>query len=413
MRYATSALIVLAFGSVAVAGSGDHLRSEVLRKAALSAGLVPPEDTHIFVPPSQIAAGRLVFQSRKLSLENEIACASCHLDRFGSADGIPNAIGTDGRGEGTSRLMNGGDIIPRNAMPFWGRGGKGFDTFFWDGRVDASVTPMKSQFAGEEPSEDPFVVAVHLPPVEIGEMILDVNSNQSLQRESVASAQAVYGLLAARLRDDPVIGPALASASGKIRSEIEFVDVAEAIAGFIRHNFRVKPTRFHDFVFSDASLMPDELAGGLLFYGKGRCSACHNGPYFSDMRFHAIAFPQAGFGRNGFGVDYGRFNVTQDVDDLYKFRTPPLYNVSKTAPYSHSGSVYRLEDAIRSHVDPLAVADAGSMSAAERAGFYGALKHWVDEAAFGVHLDEVEISQLSTFLRTLEYDSDQPVIETE
>ena len=72
---------------------------------------------------------------------------------------------------------------------------------------------------------------------------------------------------------------------------------------------------------------------------------CHSGPYFSDFKFHVVAFPHLGFGVNGFGVDYGRFNATFDPVDRYKFRTPPLYNVVKTGPYGHSGSVATVEDA--------------------------------------------------------------------
>ena len=80
---------------------------------------------------------------------------------------------------------------------------------------------------------------------------------------------------------------------------------------------------------------------------------CHYGPYFSDLKFHVVPFPQLGFGKNGFGVDYGRFNVTFDPKDLYKFRTPPLFNVEKTAPYGHSGSVATIQEAIAAHFDPL------------------------------------------------------------
>ena len=39
--------------------------------------------------------------------------------------------------------------------------------------------------------------------------------------------------------------------------------------------------------------------------------------------------------------------------DPYKFRTTPLFNVEKTAPYGHSGSVATIEDAIAAHFDPL------------------------------------------------------------
>lgn len=120
---------------------------------------------------------------------------------------------------------------------------------------------------------------------------------------------------------------------------------------------------------------------------------------------------QAGFGRNGFGVDYGRYNVTQAVDDLYRFRTPPLYNVTKTAPYSHSGSVYSLEDAIRSHVDPLAVFPQLPSDPAQRSRFYEFLRQWAKEPIFGIHLDDAEIRQLASFLGTLEYESEFQVSE--
>nr|WP_295464106.1 His-Xaa-Ser system-associated MauG-like protein [Mesorhizobium sp.] len=391
----------------------DTLRETVLRRAALEAGLVRAQETNVAVPPDLVAAGKLLFQTKKLSLENEIACASCHVDRFGSADGLPNAIGTEGRGEGVARLMGGGDIIPRNALPFWGRGGKGFDVFFWDGRVDGRSGAVKSQFAGDEPSVDPLVVAVHLPPVEIGEMVLNTAGNETLQSETVDSAQGIYQILEQRLRDDPGIGPALAKAYGIQPSELRFVQVAQALAGFIRHNFRLKPTRFHDFVFAKGALTADELAGGLVFYGKGRCAACHNGPYFSDFDFHAIPFPQAGFGKNGFGVDYGRYNVTLDTGDLYRFRTPPLYNVTKTAPYSHSGSLYGLAEAIRIHVDPLADPAMIPKYPRQRADFYEVLKQWSHVPVAGIELSDLDIVQLVAFLHTLEYNSDVPVHESD
>ena len=41
-----------------------------------------------------------------------------------------------------------------------------------------------------------------------------------------------------------------------------------------------------------------------------------------------------------------RFNVTFQGEDLYRFRTPPLFNVHTTAPYGHSGSIADLREAI-------------------------------------------------------------------
>ncbi|MEY9162668.1 cytochrome c peroxidase [Sinorhizobium fredii] len=285
----------------------------------------------------------------------------------------------------------------------------GFDVFFWDGKVDKSSGTVVSQFGDLNPSDDPLVVAAHLPPVEIGEMVTDSKDNEPLKTENVSTAAAVYDQLLDRLLKDDEINSALVAATGKSANEIEFLDVASAIAAFIRDNFKLQSTRFHDFVFADGKMSERENAGGLIFYGKARCSTCHNGAYFSDLEFHAVPFPQSGFGKNGFGVDYGRFNVTLNPDDRYRFRTPPLFNVSKTAPYSHSGSIMKLGDAIRVHVDPFAVYDPSRMSAVQRAEYYQALKVWSDEPLVGVTLDDAEIDALTAFLRTLEFDSASPV----
>jgi cytochrome c peroxidase len=391
----------------------DGLRDNVLRDSAIRAGLTMPRETHVAVDPQSVIVGRLLFQTKKLSLDQETACATCHRDKFGSGDGLPVAIGTEGQGEGIARLSHGGDIIPRNALPFWGRGGKNFNVFFWDGRVDASNDTLISQFGEHPPSNDALVVAVHLPPAQIGEMILDAARNEELESETIEAAELVYSTISDRIAHDPELGPALAAAAGITLSEIRFIHVAEAIASFIRENFRLKETRFHQFVFGDGELTSEEREGGLLFYGKAGCSACHNGPYFSDLRFHAIPFVQAGFGANGFGIDYGRFNVTLDPRDKQRFRTPPLYNVTKTAPYSHSGAVPDLKQAIQAHVDPLAVYRPEIMTGAQRAQFYEGLRAWAGEPLYGTFLSDKELSNLVAFLKTLEYESELPVQETD
>lgn len=390
-------------------GRTDGLRESVLRDAATSAGFVQAEETHIHVEEDLVAIGQLLFESRLLSSDEDTACASCHIDQFGSADGIPIAIGTEGEGIGKARIENGGDIIPRNALPFWGRGGIGFDVFFWDGRVDASSGTIISQFGDDLPSDDPLVVAVHLPPVQIGEMVLDHDGTKYLQTEQVTTATVYFSELASRIQNDPALGPALALAKSKDIENLVFLDIAEAIAAFIRSNFRIKSTRFHDFVFSDGSLSEHELEGGLLFYGRGGCVSCHNGPYFSDFNYHSIPFPQLGFGPNGFGVDYGRFNVTLENDDIFRFRTPPLYNVTKTAPYSHSGSVQLLADAISTHIDPLKFLDPSKMTTNDRVQYYERLKKWSLSPINGVVLSEPDVAAIESFLGTLSYESDATV----
>ena len=399
--------VVVALCATAVFAAG--LREEVLRDAALDAGLVPAQATHVSTRPELAAVGQLLFESRLLSLNEDTACASCHLDRFGSADGLPIALGTEAEGVGLERISNGGDIVPRNALPFWGRGGVDFDVFFWDGKVDGANGELISQFGDKLPSADPLIVAVHLPPAEIGEMVIDYGPTHELQTEEVSTATLLYAKLAQRIQNDDVLGPDLARAQGIQQSEIEFIDIAEAIAEFIRRNFQLKPTAFHKFIFEDGPLTEQEIEGGLLFYGRGGCAGCHNGPYFSDMDFHSIPFPQFGFGKNGFGVDYGRFNVTLNEADKYAFRTPPLYNVSKTAPYSHSGSIPTLSGAILAHVDPLVFINPEKMSVNDRVEYYERLKNWSSTSLNGVVMNSRDIAALESFLATLNYESEMPI----
>jgi cytochrome c peroxidase len=355
MKFATNFAVFVGLTVIfPLAVLADGMRDNVLRQAVVRGGLVPFQETHIDVPDGLVKVGKLLFQTKDISLDRKTACASCHVDRFGSGDGIANAVGTGGEGEGLERLTGGGDIIPRNTLPFWGRGSKGFDVFFWDGKVDASSGTIRSQFAGDEPSTDPLVVAAHLPPVEVGEMVADLAQNDYLEGESVEAARVVYQILVDRIAARADIGPALAAARGINVEDIEFLDIAEGLAAFIRTNFQLAESPLNKFAFEGGSLSESQQAGGLIFYGKGRCGSCHNGPYFTDFQFHAIATPQLGFGKNGFGIDYGRFNSTLRDEDRYRFRTAPLWNVTKTAPYFHSGSVQRLEDAILLHVDPLA-----------------------------------------------------------
>ena len=72
----------------------------------------------------------------------------------------------------------------------------------------------------------------------------------------------------------------------------------------------------------------------------------------SDFEFYSIGVPRFGYGFDGSGLDTGRYRVTEDPDDMFKFRTPPLRNVSRTAPYFHNGSEQSLEKAVELHLNP-------------------------------------------------------------
>ena len=79
----------------------------------------------------------------------------------------------------------------------------------------------------------------------------------------------------------------------------------------------------------------EEEQGYKLF--KQKCSGCHSEPLFTDQSFrnNGIAI-----GRND---DRGRFTITLDTLDAYKFKVPSLRNIDATAPYMHDGRFYGLD----------------------------------------------------------------------
>lgn len=377
---------------------------DIIRKAARANGFVAPEETHVLVNQELAVHGKRLFESNFLSLNGKISCRNCHLDEFGSADGIPNAVAVGGKGKGAARLASGGGILPRNTLPFWGRGSAGFSVFFWDGKIDFSGGKKISQFGDTLPSDDPLITAVHLPPVEIREMLAEDRIVLSNKKESVESAQNIYAAVIAQLKEkEPAAISGIAQSLSIGADKVSFFHIATAIAAFIRQEFRLKETRFHRFVFKDGELTEKEFRGAWLFYGKGKCANCHSGPYLTDFRFHAVPFPQIGFGKNGFGVDYGRFNVTHDPADLYKFRTPPLFNVDKTAPYGHSGSVATMREAIVSHFDPLRRINPATMSALDRHEFFKRLAVSAESKLLVGYLNDEEVDSLVAFLKTLTF----------
>lgn len=404
MKFVTEFIALLLILVLPASINADSF-SKILKKAALDNGFLPPHQLYDDRDSNLSKLGKVFFESENISLNRKISCKACHLNEFGSADGIPIAVGIGGKGQGNERALGEGKFIPRNTLPLWGRGGNGFNTYFWDGKVDFSNGSKISQFGNDAPSSDSLVVAIHLPAIEIGEMLVDDSMVKQHKKETTKDALMVYKLMAEKVREhEKGAVHELAKAVGKKSAEIQFIDIARSMASFIRSEFRIKNTKFHKFLFDNGDLTDEELRGGLIFYGKGKCSICHKGPYLTDFEFHSIPFPQLGFGKNGFGIDYGRFNVTFEPKDLYKFRTPPLFNAAKTSPYGHSGSAATLSEAITYHFDPLKSSKIEEMNKLERHEYYKRLAISSQSILYISYLTDDEVKLLVKFLETLSFD---------
>jgi cytochrome c peroxidase len=375
-------IFFIIFFNISINASPEKLlKDAVLLNGFKSANEINPETNDELV-----MIGKNFFNSENISLNGDTSCQTCHLDKFGSADGIPNAVGVGGVGEGAERVKNYGAILPRNTLPLWGRGIENFDVLFWDGRVEKVEEYIFSQFGKDFPSNDPLIVAAHLPPVEIREMLVEDKFITDNKQERLNSAENVFSKLAdkARLVEAEAMQN-LADFHNINISDVTYFHIAESIAEFIREKFAVQQTKFHKFVFEDGSLTEDEFNGAMLFYGKGKCASCHSGPLLSDMQFHTIAFPQIGYGKNGFGIDYGK------------------YNTSHNFPYSHSGSVADLEEAVVYHFDPLRFFDASESNELDRVEYYKRLSLATKSELLTVYLSKEEVDEIISFLKTLSF----------
>lgn len=279
----------------------------------------------------------------------------------------------------------------------------GLKLFFWDGRVNFIEGKNGTQFGSQAPSKDAFIVAAHLPVIEIREMLDEDDFVRKHKLESVEKSKVVYRAIAQNVvKKEPEQAQKLAKELNKNIENLDYVDFARALVAFMRDEFRIKPTKLEKFVSGKEKFSKQEILGALIFYGKGGCISCHSGGHFSNFTFQTIPFPQLGFGKNGFGVDYGRYNATFNPRDMYKFRVPPLYNVEKTAPYGHDGSVRTLEDAVTAHFDPLKLVNVTKMNGFERHEFFKRLS-LSDSPGKVSYLSDEEVKNVVSFLKTLSF----------
>ena len=398
----SASIMLLTLGAAADIGQSVVT---IIRKQVIENGFARSATLYRNPDESLQEVGKVIFESVKLSLNGDISCVTCHQDKFNSEDGLPNAAAVGGKGVGPERLMSGAAMLPRKTLAFWGRGGKDFNVFFWDGRVANQDGRIVSQFGNAVPSDDTLVVADHLPVVEIREMLDDGDPAIAARKiESVSDSQPVYQAIAKRLvAGEPEASAKLAQYLHKTTDQLTYTDFARSLAAHIRSKFRIKETKLERFAYENGTLSESELRGALVFYGNGKCVTCHNGPYFSDFKFHTVAVPELGFGKNGFGIDYGRYNVTFDTKDLYRFRTPPLFNTAKNSFYTHSGSITKLQDAITAHFDPLGLVDLKNMTALQRNDFYRRVTYSQETAAQIGFLTSKDVDDLVSFLKTLSF----------
>ncbi len=342
-----------------VQGGSDSLVN-LVRMLAAARGIVPLSRPP-FIRPELVKLGQALAFDKIMSGNHDVSCMTCHAARFFTGDGKSLSIGAGGIGLGPTRYHPQGVFIPRNAPPLFNL--FGMKHLFWDGRVEVDaqghfLTPAGTQLTPEMTRVFEFgpISAFALFPVtSAAEMRGD--SGNELAALADTDLQGIWRGIMARLGSIPAYrGMFEAAYPGVSFDQMNFAYASNAIGAFIVSELTLTDAPWDRFLRgNDTALTLAQLQGAETFL-RLKCSICHNGATLSDQQFHDVAVAQLGPGK-GDGPsgrdDFGRYRVTGNPDDLYRFRTTPLRNVELTGPFGHDGAIVSLRSFIQhySHSD--------------------------------------------------------------
>lgn len=235
-----------------------------------------------------VALGRMLFYDPILSADNSQSCASCHNPEFSFTDnGRKFSKGIDGI-EGT---RNSPSVINIGWMPL----------LFWDGRA----TTIEEQALEPIPN-----------PIEMHQKWTDATN---------------------KLNSHPKYPELFYQAFGS--RTIDSMMVVKAIAQFER-TLISSNSKWDRYLRGEVVLNQAESQGFEIFFTeKGDCFHCHGTILFTDNKFHNN-------GMDSIITDKGLYQITNNPNDIGKFKSPSLRNIAYTAPYMHDGRFETLEEVI-------------------------------------------------------------------
>lgn len=232
--------------------------------------------------------GRVLFYDKNLSVNNTIACASCHHQEKAFSDGLTFSYGYDG------------GLTSRNSMAIsnihYNR------KFFWDTRASNVEEQVLM------PIQDHIEMGMDLGDLEI--KLAELNYYPNLFLHAFGS------------------------------SDITSEKIALALGQFLKamRSYRSKYDQGKENNFADFSAQ-EQMGYDMYFGNDFKCSYCH-----SSENFGGVSIQNNGL--DAHFVDKGVANVTFNEADIGKFKTVSLRNIELTAPYMHDGRFNTLEEVI-------------------------------------------------------------------
>lgn len=235
--------------------------------------------------------GRVLFYDQTLSLNNAVACGSCHFQKLAFADGKALSQGFEGR-QTTRNSM----AIVNPAMSQAG--------LFWDTRANCvknlALQPVQNHI--EMGMEDLTLLTRKL-------AVIDYYPDLFMK---------AYG-------------------SPSITED----KIAEGLNAFIR-SFVSWDSKYDEGEKSKfANFTAEEKHGKQLFsdWNGANCASCHNEPTFDQQ-----------WG-NGANIGLDKISSDKGIGGASKFKVPSLRNIELTGPYMHDGRFKTLEEVVTHYSD--------------------------------------------------------------
>jgi cytochrome c peroxidase len=287
---------------------------------------VPPENP---TTVEKIRLGRTLFLDRRLSVNGTLSCAMCHIPEQGFAvNELRTAVGH----EGTSLRRNAPTLLNvAYSAPF-----------FHDGRepsldlqpIDVLVNPDEMAM----PSIGAVVSRVRSMPGYAGLFEEAFDSAPTIENIGQAIGTYLRSLLSA---ESPFDRWYYGGEDGAIdESARRGFDIFTLEAGCVRcHHIGADHALFTDGTFHDTGLGRFNT----LERTRRRDSVVVELAPGVEVPVERSAIESVG---EQPANDLGRFEVTGDPADRWRFKTPSLRNVALTAPYMHDGSFSTLDEVI-------------------------------------------------------------------
>lgn len=251
-----------------------------------------------------VRLGMFLFYDGVLSRTNVIGCGTCHQQQSAFthhghelSHGVDDLLGT------------------RNSMPLQNMAWS--PLFFWDGGVhDLDLSPLNAL-------ANPVEMDESMPAV-VEKLRNRGNYDAKMTIDYPKMFEAAFGT-----------------------DEINSSRVLKALSQFMLT--MVSATSKYDFyLMGDQSALNAQEKRGLSLFEKN-CASCHSGVLFTDHSFRNNGLVPMRIN------DLGRYEISGNDADRYRFKVPSLRNVAATFPYMHDGRYHTLTEVLQHYNDSIGV----------------------------------------------------------